>query len=200
MDVTDAPIRTQEEARAFFMAMGCQHMHMARDYPASYEEYRALGIEKQTEDAWRCEALDKAIADLATDEGKLELWMKHGHMCQLTLNIRSDTLRRTQVVHAAAATYELRTRASHFDRVLIAENILGRATYRDDGMIFAARSLDLPDIADNLFDFVDDLLAFDTDDPKLNERRKRAITLSGELKSTPKKFEMPALLKKIVGR
>jgi len=51
----DEPIRTIEQAKEFFKAMGCSHFHMDRELPKRSQEYKLLNISKQTEAEWRFE-------------------------------------------------------------------------------------------------------------------------------------------------
>ena len=55
----DKPIKTVEQAKEYFGAMGCSHFHMGREFPQRYDEYRKLNIPKQTETEWQKEQFDE---------------------------------------------------------------------------------------------------------------------------------------------
>lgn len=196
----DAPITSIDEARAYFEAMGCSHFHMSRENFDRYDEYKALEISKDLENGWRAEKLEEALENLTDDSHDRELWSRHSNLVELYMGIGSRARRKLSFPRLVDATYITENRATPFDRILIAETVLGRAFYRDDGMVCEASALGRRDIVSDLHSFVERLLDFDEPDQKLDERRKAAMTLNEELKRKQPRSLMPAWLGKIIGR
>jgi len=63
MTFTNEPINDLEEARKYFIAMGCSHFHMTREYPQRYKEYRALDIDPSIESEWIKEEFENKLDD-----------------------------------------------------------------------------------------------------------------------------------------
>lgn len=59
--VLKTPIRTLEQARRYFYAMGCSHFHMSRESYERFEEYRALHITDDMERRWRGEQFQSML-------------------------------------------------------------------------------------------------------------------------------------------
>ena len=53
-----------KEAKKYFIEMDCSHFYMAREYPERYSEYQKMSIDKQIEQMWREEFLEKKIATI----------------------------------------------------------------------------------------------------------------------------------------
>lgn len=58
---TDNPIIDLEQAKAYFVSMGCSSFHMARESSLKYEEYNALEIERTIESEWIKEVFEKKL-------------------------------------------------------------------------------------------------------------------------------------------
>lgn len=72
------PIRSVEQAKEYFISMGCSHFHMVREYPERYEEYRRLNITKQTETEWRTEqVIDFCNQIIGNGYDFSQLWIIH---------------------------------------------------------------------------------------------------------------------------
>ena len=56
---TDNEIKTFEQAKRYFISMGCSHFHLDREDFDRAKEYRSLKISSATESAWRQEEFDK---------------------------------------------------------------------------------------------------------------------------------------------
>ena len=59
MNFTNEPINNIEQARKYFIAMGCSHFHMTREYPQRAKEYIELDIDPEIESKWRKEEFEK---------------------------------------------------------------------------------------------------------------------------------------------
>lgn len=55
------PILTIEQAKKFYIAMGCSHFHIDREYPTRRDEYRALHISSELENQWKKEEFLRMI-------------------------------------------------------------------------------------------------------------------------------------------
>jgi len=134
----DQPIRTVDQAKAYFRAMGCSHMHMAREFPERYEEYRALSISQQTEREWRLEQFNEYYATIMENPDPILLWNLHADMYRLFESLRSETA----LARMLEATQHIRDRVPLKDRVIVAETIVGR-TVREArlGLVYIAYDL-----------------------------------------------------------
>jgi len=63
MTFKNEPISDLEQAREYFIAMGCSHFHMTREYPQRAKEYRDLDIDPELESEWIKEEFEKKIED-----------------------------------------------------------------------------------------------------------------------------------------
>lgn len=66
MDFTNEPIYDIEQAKKYFIAMGCSHFHMTREYPQRAKEYIALDIDPEIESEWRKEEFEKMLDNFQT--------------------------------------------------------------------------------------------------------------------------------------
>lgn len=66
MDFTNEPINDIEQAKKYFIAMGCSHFHMTREYPQRAKEYIALDIDPEIESEWRKEEFEKKLGNFQT--------------------------------------------------------------------------------------------------------------------------------------
>ncbi|RII24947.1 MAG: hypothetical protein CXR30_19435 [Geobacter sp.] len=141
----DVEITQAEDAKRYFQEMGCSHFHMAREYPAKYQQYQELRISKQLEYEWRLESIyrtKKKLLDAATANG--DLWFMHSSAADLAEVQQS--MEALQAVYEA--TKSIVHRLPHNDKVLVAETINGRKEIRyQDGLIFLSAKLNRRDIA-----------------------------------------------------
>ncbi|HQE34857.1 MAG TPA: hypothetical protein PLQ70_09345, partial [Flavobacterium alvei] len=63
---TDNPIKNLEQAKAFFVSMGCSGFHMMRENHLKYDEYRALEIDPSIESEWIKEVFEKKLEKFNT--------------------------------------------------------------------------------------------------------------------------------------
>jgi hypothetical protein len=67
-------IKTIEQAKRYFISMGCSHFHLDREDFDRAKEYRALKISSSTESTWRQEEFDKQLSNFYnTDKSKFGL-------------------------------------------------------------------------------------------------------------------------------
>jgi len=66
MDFTNESINDIEQAKKYFIAMGCSHFHMTREYPQRAKEYITLDIDPEIESEWRKEEFEKRIENFQT--------------------------------------------------------------------------------------------------------------------------------------
>lgn len=66
MTLVNEPIDDLEQARKYFIAMGCSHFHMTREYPQRAKEYRALDIDPEIESEWIKEEFENKLEDFPT--------------------------------------------------------------------------------------------------------------------------------------
>lgn len=151
------PLRTLEDAEQFYRECGCSHFHMGREHPERYDEYMALGIPEATEHAWMRAECEERLAELfrVTEPCSLttptwdRVWAKHNAVATFIERLRApDLLRQFEAV-----TRHLVPLVPDRDRVLVAENIVGRGVREPDaplGPIRLARSLGELDAAASL--------------------------------------------------
>jgi hypothetical protein len=187
----DAPIETLEQAEAYFKGLGCNHFHLSREHFVRYDEYKALRVSKAIEESWRVEEFDRALSILMDKTSTREVWSRHSSLHSLYRGFGDEKLRRSAFDKVVAATFEIARMAPRFDRLLISETILGRSTYRENGMVTEARVLGLPETVDALLELVRQLLDFEAGDPDLEERRKDAAKLRQQMHDTPELFALP---------
>jgi hypothetical protein len=119
----DEQIKTVEQAKEFFRAMGCSHFHMGRDYPQRYAEYGKLNISKQTEAEWRKEQFDAYYIKIIEATDDRSLWNLHFMMYALFENIRTDAA----LTIMLDITQYIRDKVPLRDKVIVAETINGRS-------------------------------------------------------------------------
>ena len=60
----DEPILNLEQAKRYFMLMGCSHFHLNREDLQRAEEYRALNISEELESHWRKEHFERRLSEI----------------------------------------------------------------------------------------------------------------------------------------
>jgi hypothetical protein len=66
MTFLNEPIKNLEQAKRYFISMGCSDFHMAREYPNRYDEYKALNIDSSIESDWIKEEFENIINEFDT--------------------------------------------------------------------------------------------------------------------------------------
>jgi hypothetical protein len=142
--VSNEPITTAEQAKKFFVSMGCSGFHMFREYPERYEEYKKLAISEYQENEWRLEQIDAYLRDIMVTKNNSELWYMHSEMAELVEVVKTSEALEKMLM----ATHHMRDTVPFEDRVIVAETINGRRDrkYRS-GLIYLAYDLQSPSIA-----------------------------------------------------
>ena len=60
---TDIEIKTMEQAKRYFISMGCSHFHLDREDFERAKEYRSFKISSSTESLWRKEEFDRQLSN-----------------------------------------------------------------------------------------------------------------------------------------
>lgn len=174
----DLPITTIAEAKRFFQAMGCSSFHMAREYPEHYDQYRALGISKDTEAEWTVEVITAAIEQLkggGTDP--TELWVIHSRLADLIAGRRFNSFL-ADVLEASNAIENLLPQK---DRLLVAETIVGRQAIRyRSGLIFQSYDSTHTELAKAFSDLARRLAATPFKSVELEARRLKLLSTLAE--------------------
>jgi len=133
------PIQTLEQARAYYEAMNCSSFHMTREEPQRYEEFRSLRISEWTLQQWEREYMEKGIASLTNADTPVEnLWFLHSQLADVVCSLFSFRL----LAQFYEATLQLQTRLTPFDRLLVAETIVGRGEVKHkSGLIFRCHQM-----------------------------------------------------------
>jgi hypothetical protein len=66
---TDKQVKTLEDAKRYFISMGCSHFNLDREDFDRAKEYRSLKISTETESLWRREEFDRQLSNF-TNNGK----------------------------------------------------------------------------------------------------------------------------------
>ena len=74
MPVENEPILNLEQAKRFFIKMGCSHFHMVREYPDKYNAYKAF-VSDELESKWTKEEFERRVAEtLFTPRQEIGEW------------------------------------------------------------------------------------------------------------------------------
>ena len=173
------PIRTIEQAKEFFKAMGCSHFHMDREYPERFQEYKLLNISEQTEVEWREEKLDEYYLRIMESKDKSSLWNAHSSMYDLFESLKTNTA----LMKMLEATVHIRDKVPMKDRVIVAETINGRGLreYRS-GLIYSAYDMNNIAAAREFVELSLHFAAYKESATRGIERQQRAIELCNEIK------------------
>ncbi len=64
MAFSNEPIKNFEQAKRYFISMGCSLFHMMREYPQRFDEYKALDIDPSIESEWIKEEFENKIENI----------------------------------------------------------------------------------------------------------------------------------------
>ncbi|MBL8896273.1 MAG: hypothetical protein JNM84_01535 [Planctomycetes bacterium] len=153
------PLRTTEDARAFFLVMGCTSFHMSREDPESYAQYQALKIPSELERRWSYEllqllgeALERGGRDLhgSADPG----WI-HSQIVALAESLHEEEA----LVRACAASELMLECLRGRSRVSCAWSVLGSGRSRARANLpGCAADLGRSDLTRRLLAIADELL------------------------------------------
>lgn len=150
-DQWDKPIITLPDAEAYFRAMGCSHFHMSREYPNRYSEYRRMGIPKKQEATWtRAEFQQTLEAMTKGHPNARELWAQHSYLVDLLRFVNEPDLLQA-LLQATARLVDI---VPSWTRILVAETLVGRSRFLDDGPIYLAHELGDNELADRFAQLV----------------------------------------------
>jgi hypothetical protein len=175
----DEPIKTVNQAKEYFKAMGCSHMHMAREYPQRYDEYKQLNISKQTETEWRKERFDEYYISIMENTDDSLLWNLHSRMYDLFEVLKTETA----LIKMLEVTQFIRDKVPLRDRVIVAETINGR-TAREcrRGLIYLAYDMNNIPIAETFVELSLHFSTFVEQQTRNIERCQRAANLCNDIK------------------
>lgn len=74
MAVVDEPIQNLEQAKRYFIAMGCSHFHLSREDFQRRDEYYALNISTEVEKEWPQQEIERCITQFPFDEPEKIGW------------------------------------------------------------------------------------------------------------------------------
>ncbi len=120
---------TFEEAKAFYISMGCSGFHMCRENPNTYEKFKALKINPDILEIWKQEELLKYFEQLERPSD--DVWIIHSRIVDL---LNSTTSKKEENAENLIRIMEkLAEGVSKKSAILIAENMAGRASDLHDG-------------------------------------------------------------------
>ena len=82
MQEHDEPISNIEQAKRYFISMGCSHFHLCRENSQKAKEYYALKIGYDVESQWRKETFERGLAEINSCDVK-DLWWKYSNLDDL---------------------------------------------------------------------------------------------------------------------
>lgn len=134
----DEPIKSIQQAKEYFNAMGCSGFHMYREFPQRYEEYKKLNISNEMEIEWIAEQFDEYYTSVMVDKNAIPLWNIHSRMDKLVETLRTNEALRKML----EVTQHIQDRVPFDDRVIVSETINGRRDRRyRSGLIYLAYDL-----------------------------------------------------------
>jgi|GEM_PF-2436396 len=140
----DLPITTEKMAKSYFTSMGCSHFHMAREYPARYDEYKKFGITQETERLWKFDSFEMMYKAIWLNGNEETTHILHSSMADLACSLDTEYVYEKML----AATHRvLKTTPDGF-RFIVAETVVGRNDYiARSGFIYHTYDLGRPDLA-----------------------------------------------------
>ena len=75
----DEPIQNIEQAKRYFISMGCSHFHLTREHPQRAKEYYALDIDRNIELQWLKEEFERQLSEINSDDLE-HLWWKYSRL------------------------------------------------------------------------------------------------------------------------
>lgn len=140
---------------------------MCREDPERYERYQALKIPQSVEHDWEQENFDDYAQQTLAMTQSNDIAQAHSHLIGLAFNLRQhDVIARVvDITHAIAG--KLTTPLS---KLVVAENLIGRASDQKDGAICVAHQAGLRELAQELIDAVFSLVSSAKSQQRLLER------------------------------
>lgn len=137
--ILNTPIMTSDDAKAYYMGMGCSHFHMQRQSEQRYQEYRRLAISKETEDEWKREAFDMLANAVLQEKDVKQIWYQHSIMIDIAQMLKDikTYLRLLEVTQA------MLMRLPKADYPIVAANLMGRTDVSlHQGFIYDCNGID----------------------------------------------------------
>lgn len=150
MDFRNIKIDDIDTAELYFKKMACSHMHMHREYPERYNEYRNLKISKSIEIKWMNDVLDEISNSIKNpDTNNQELVATYDLMSNIVSQLKTPNALELLFLTTEYVLIYLPLKR----KVDIAEIIIGNGyiEYRG-GMIFLAYDLGYKDFAKKLME------------------------------------------------
>ncbi|MEO6395897.1 MAG: hypothetical protein ABIO40_08300 [Devosia sp.] len=151
-DAFREPIVTLEQARAFFVAMGCSAFHMSREYPDRYEEFQRLKVPDQIQAEWRLQQFEETRGRIlkAPADHRWHLFSSMIAVCDWSKAALDDLLDTARALLPDLPANET---------VLVAESLLARnALHARSGPVLRAYDQGYPELAQQLLVVVGQLL------------------------------------------
>lgn len=127
MSLVDEPILNFEQAKRFFIAMGCNHFYVDGHSLQRSDEYRALRISAVLEQQWRREEVERRVAEFPSSEPE-ELGFAYFSLTDVIGGSDSFDLERlltlAEDIHAAVPPNQIR---------LVLDAIIGNSAYVTHG-------------------------------------------------------------------
>ena len=132
---------TMNEAREYFISMGCSAFHMAREYPDRYDHYKRLHITAELEHQWTMEAFTDTYDKVLGGHHSENLWAWHSRWEEYMHTLNS----REYFSKMLTLTRFVTPKETDGQRVVIAETINGRRDNKfRDGLIYGAYDCGMP--------------------------------------------------------
>ena len=148
-ETLNEPIESIQQAKIYFMDMGCSHFHMAREYPQRYEEYTKMNISKEQETEWGMEQFNEYYTDIMEDKCDTSLWIVHSRMYDLINNSKTDFV----LDKVLEATEHIRDKVPFKERIIVSETINGRGERQvRTGLIYLSYDLNYIAVAKNFME------------------------------------------------
>lgn len=140
---TDNEIKTLEQAKRYFISMGCSHFHLDREDFDRAKEYRSFKISSSIESAWRQEEFDKKLYNFF-DTDKSELGFAFSSLADI-----SETTD-YYLQHLADLTIQIIDKISNEQIRIVLSTIIGNdSTNTHGGLIQNAYGIRRKDLRNN---------------------------------------------------
>ena len=126
---------TINEAKEFFISMGCSEFHMCREYPNKYTEYQALGISTSLEQQWTMESFINEYDKVLNEQYSESLWCWHSACTDYMHMLNSKDYYNKML----SLTRFVASKEVDGNKVVIAETINGRRDNKfRNGLIYGS--------------------------------------------------------------
>ena len=119
--IMNTRIESLEQAKAYFVYMGCSGFHIAREDFQRRDEYYSFNISKETEEKWASEHIVDIHRHFMEDSGNQEAWAMNRF-----INLVEYYPTEKHMNHLIEAIEEYRSKIKTSDKILIAGSIESR--------------------------------------------------------------------------